>query len=61
MKYRIARMEDARKLTAIVQETIAEIYPKYYPREVVDFLGQLHCYENIMRDIQRCVVCIFRR
>lgn len=53
MNYRKARMEDAAAVTDIVQKTKAEIYPKYYPKEVVDFFGQLHCYEHIAADIQK--------
>lgn len=53
MNYRKAQMEDAKEVTDIVQRTKEKIYPRYYPREVVDFFGRLHCYENILRDIQK--------
>lgn len=58
MNYRKASIEDAEKITAIVQKTIAEIYPKYYPKEIVEFFAQLHCYENIVRDIKNNIVYI---
>ena len=53
MNYRKAQIEDAAAVTDIVQKTKAEIYPKYYPKEVVDFFDQLHCYEHIAEDIQK--------
>ena len=32
-----AKIEDAEDIADIVQKTVAEIYPKYYPPEVADF------------------------
>lgn len=56
MNYRKASMEDAEIITDVVHQTKAEIYPKYYPKEIVEFLGQLHCYEQIIKDIQKKVL-----
>lgn len=36
----------------IVQNTVMTIYPKYYPREVVDFFCTLHNRENIAKDVE---------
>lgn len=37
MEYIIATENDAEEIFAIVQDTIRTIYPRYYPREVVEF------------------------
>lgn len=58
MDYRKAQTKDAKAITDIVQQTIAEIYPKYYPKEIVDFFGQLHCCEHIDRDIRKGIVYV---
>ena len=41
----------AEKICSLVQSTIREVYPKYYPREVVGFFCGLHSLKNIYRDI----------
>lgn len=51
MLFRKARVEDCQLVTDIVQNTKAEIYPYYYPKEVVDFFANLHCYEHVSDDI----------
>lgn len=56
MNYRKAQIKDAEAVTNIVQRTKAEIYPNYYPKEVVNFFGQIHCYEHVVRDIQKNAV-----
>lgn len=38
LEYKNASEEFAPQITKLVQETIASVYPKYYPKEVVDFL-----------------------
>lgn len=48
-----AKIEDAKDIADIVQKTVAEIYPKYYPREAVDFFKQLHGCQHIVKDIQK--------
>lgn len=56
MRYINATTENLDAIYAIVQETIQNIYPKYYPKEVVDFFCELHSRENILRDIKNGVV-----
>ena len=51
MDYITATEQDIEQITALVQETIKTIYPKYYPKEVVDFFSELHCLENIRKDV----------
>lgn len=52
MKYIHASVSDAKQITTLVQRTIQTIYPKYYPKEVVDFFLNLHSYETIRKDIE---------
>lgn len=52
MNFRKAAPEDLRTVTDIVQRTVVEVYPKYYPKEAVDFFRQIHCRENIAGDIE---------
>lgn len=58
MEYIKATENDLEQIAALVQETIKTIYPKYYPKEVVDFFCELHCRENIFKDIKAGVVGI---
>ena len=37
MEYIKATEKDLEKIVILVQENIKTIYPKYYPKEVVDF------------------------
>lgn len=52
LQYIKATLEETESVYSIVQDTIKAIYPKYYPTEVVDFFCELHCTENIKRDIE---------
>lgn len=52
MKYIKAIEENIESVYKIVQNTVKTIYPKYYPREVVDFFCELHNRENIAKDIR---------
>ncbi len=52
MEYIKAKKEDIDIIFNIVQNTVTTIYPKYYPKEVVDFFCQLHNKENIVKDIE---------
>lgn len=52
MEYRKATDKDIECVLHIVQSTVTTIYPKYYPKEVVDFFCALHSRENIARDIE---------
>lgn len=38
MIYELAKTEDLQTVYDVVQHTIKTIYPKYYPKEVVDFV-----------------------
>ena len=40
----------------MIKDTVTTIYPKYYPKEVVDFFCQLHSRENILKDIESGLV-----
>ena len=53
MEYTKATIDDMEEFYDLVQNTIQEVYPKYYPEEVVRFFSQQHCWENLERD--RCV------
>ena len=52
MKYIKADEQLNSEIYNLVQQTIKEIYPKYYPQEVVDFFCELHSVENIRKDIE---------
>lgn len=52
MEYRKALEKHIDRVFNIVQNTVTTIYPKYYPKEVVDFFCQLHSRENIIKDIK---------
>lgn len=51
-EYIKASSTHAKLIFDIVQSTIISIYPKYYPKEVVDFFCTLHSLDNIYKDIQ---------
>lgn len=44
--------KDLKALTELVQTTILQIYPQYYPEEVVSFFSSLHQPEKIIEDIR---------
>lgn len=50
-EYIKASKKDIDVILNIVQMSITSTYPKYYPKEVVDFFSNLHCKENILNDI----------
>lgn len=50
-EYIQASTKDIEVILNIVQASIKSVYPKYYPKEVVDFFSDLHCKENIINDI----------
>lgn len=53
MEYIKATTENIDCIYEIVQNTVMTIYPKYYPREVVDFFCTLHSKENIKKDVEK--------
>lgn len=52
MEYIKATKKDAEKIYDLVQATIRTVYPKYYPKEVVDFFCEHHSFEKITADIE---------
>ena len=52
MEYTKATIDDMEEFYDLVQNTIQEVYPKYYPEEVVRFFSQQHCWENLERDLE---------
>ena len=58
MLFRKANIEECQIVTDIVQNTKAEIYPYYYPKEVVEFFANLHCYEHVLEDINNDIVYV---
>ena len=51
MEYLIATVEMADAIHNILHTTIRTVYPKYYPKEVVEFFCQLHSREHILEGI----------
>lgn len=56
MNIRKADEKDFDTVKKIAQETIREIYPKYYPQGAVLFFSEHHSDENILRDIRSGIV-----
>ncbi len=52
MEYRLARIEEAKDIYEIVQDTVRRIYPRYYLPEIVDMFCEFHSKENILEDIE---------
>jgi GNAT superfamily N-acetyltransferase len=52
MLYIRAAEEHAEQVARLVQDTIKTVYPKYYPKEVVDFFCAHHSGEKIKTDIK---------
>lgn len=57
MPVRAAKEQDQQAVYRIAQETIAAIYPRYYPKGAVDFFLQHHNHSAIERDIRSG--CVF--
>ena len=51
MEYLTATVEMADAIHNILHTTIRTVYPKYYPKEVVDFFCQHHSREHILEGI----------
>lgn len=47
-----AQKGDTKQITALVQKTILEVYPDYYPKAVTDFFCLLHNRNRIEADIE---------
>lgn len=52
MTYELATIQQLYEIYNIVQYTIKNMYPKYYPAEVVDFFCELHSQDAILKDIE---------
>ena len=52
MKYIKADEQLHSEIYHLVQQTIKAIYPRYYPKEVVDFFCELHSKDSIRKDIK---------
>lgn len=52
MEYTKATEKDAAALHRLIKETIQTVYPRYYPREIVNFFCALHGEESILGDIK---------
>lgn len=51
MKYLLATEKNVIEITRLVQQIIMAIYPRYYPKEIVEFFLELHNEEKIREDI----------
>lgn len=60
MTYEVATIEDLQDVYDVVQHTIKSIYPKYYPREVVDFFCEHHSTNAIEKDIKNGYVSVLK-
>lgn len=47
----LAKADLVSEIYELIHRTIEEIYTKYYPDEAVRFFLELHCEENILKDI----------
>lgn len=57
---RTATTEDLQIVTDIVQKTINEVYPKYYPKGAVDFFLEHHRKDIIRKDIDNDCVYLLK-
>lgn len=53
MEFKLAKNYDIEQVYGIVQETIREVYPKYYLKEIVDMFSEYHSRENVLSDIEK--------
>lgn len=60
MEYIRATPKEEEQIYDLVQRTIKSVYPKYYPKEVVDFFCELHSRKNIVKDIENASVGILK-
>ena len=51
MKYVIASSDMANEIYLVLHTAIKTIYPKYYPKEVVDFFCRHHSKEHVLKGI----------
>ena len=60
MIYELGKPEDLQAVYNVVQHTIKTTYPKYYPKEVVDFFCELHSKDAIAKDIENGYVSVLK-
>ena len=60
MIYELAKTEELQAVYDVVQHTIKTTYPKYYPKEVVDFFCELHSKDAIAKDIENGYVSVLK-
>ncbi|MBQ9674097.1 MAG: GNAT family N-acetyltransferase [Ruminococcus sp.] len=53
IQYRKPTIDETDRVCYIVQHTVAEVYPDYYPQTIVDFFVRLHSIDNIKKDIEQ--------
>ena len=58
MEFRKAKKENLEQVYELVQETIREVYPKYYLKEIVDMFCEFHNKERIAQDVEAGTVYI---
>ncbi len=55
----LATRDDLETIKKIVYTTMLDVYPKYYPKEVVEYYINHHKNENIIKDIDENKVWLF--
>ena len=58
MTIRRALPEEAEEIVGLVAETVRTVYPKYYPRGIVDFFVYHHRMEEVLPDIEAGIVYV---
>ena len=41
------------QIVGVIHSAIKEIYPEYYPVEIVKFFLSLHCFDNVLTDVKK--------
>ncbi len=60
MTFELATKEDLNSIYDVVQQTIKNTYPKYYPAEVVEFFCEHHNKNAIAKDIENGCVSVLK-
>ncbi len=60
MTYELATEDELQAIYDLVQYTIKTVYPKYYPREVVDFFCEHHSKTAIEQDLANGYVSVLK-
>lgn len=60
MEIQKAKPENLKAITRVVQQTIQQVYSRYYPDGVVQFFSELHQAEHIMADMEKGCVWILQ-